>query len=162
MERVEAGQPFTVLVDYAHTPESLDNVLRTARALSDGRVLAVFGCGGDRDASKRGLMGRAAARAADLTVITSDNPRSEEPHAIVEAIERGVRAVHGARYRVEVDRRAAIGIALGDAQAGDVVVIAGKGHETYQEFADHTVDFDDRAVARELLVARRHGGRAEA
>jgi UDP-N-acetylmuramoyl-L-alanyl-D-glutamate--2,6-diaminopimelate ligase len=151
MEPVEAGQPFEVLVDYAHTPDSLDNVLRAARPLAAGhRVIAVIGCGGDRDRGKRPLMGEAASRLADLSVLTSDNPRSEDPEAIVREIEAGARS-GGGRYAVEVDRRAAIRMALSEAEAGDVVLIAGKGHETGQEFADRTIPFDDRVVAREEL-----------
>jgi UDP-N-acetylmuramoyl-L-alanyl-D-glutamate--2,6-diaminopimelate ligase len=151
MERVEAGQAFTVLVDYAHTPDSVENVLQASRALTAGRVIVVVGCGGDRDAAKRPLMGRAAAELADLAVLTSDNPRSEDPAAILAAVADGARSVPGAIWTVEVDRRAAIAQALTAAAPGDVVVIAGKGHETYQELADRTIDFDDRAVARELL-----------
>jgi UDP-N-acetylmuramoyl-L-alanyl-D-glutamate--2,6-diaminopimelate ligase len=153
MERVEAGQPFTVLVDYAHTPDSVENVLHAARALTDGRVIVVVGCGGDRDAAKRPLMGRAAAELADLAVLTSDNPRSEDPMAILDAVVEGARTVADARWTVEVDRRTAIGAALHAAGPDDVVVIAGKGHETYQELADRTIDFDDRAVARSVLCA---------
>jgi len=154
-ERVDAGQPFTVLVDYAHTPDSLDNVLRAARALTDGRVVAVFGCGGDRDRAKRPLMGEIAAKLADFTVVTSDNPRSEPPAAIVAQILEGVRRSAGPeRYHAEVDRRAAIRLALGLARPGDAVIIAGKGHEQGQEFADgHKVPFDDRVVAAEELRA---------
>ncbi|MGH2692614.1 MAG: UDP-N-acetylmuramoyl-L-alanyl-D-glutamate--2,6-diaminopimelate ligase [Actinomycetota bacterium] len=153
MEPVEAGQAFEVLVDYAHTPDSLENVLGAARPLAAAhRVIAVIGCGGDRDRGKRPLMGEAATRLADLTVLTSDNPRSEDPAAILREIERGARSA-GGRYTVEVDRRAAIRLALGEAEAGDVVVIAGKGHETGQEFADRTIPFDDRVVAREEIEA---------
>ena len=157
MERVDAGQPFTVLVDYAHTPDSLDNVLRAARGITrppDGRVLVVVGCGGDRDRGKRPLMGRAAASLADLAVLTSDNPRSEDPQAILDAVVAGAAEVAGARWLVEPDRRAAISEALAAARPGDVVVVAGKGHETYQELADRTIDFDDRAVARAWLEGR--------
>jgi UDP-N-acetylmuramoyl-L-alanyl-D-glutamate--2,6-diaminopimelate ligase len=153
VEPVDAGQHFQVLVDYAHTPDSLENVLRAARPLAEGhRVIAVFGCGGDRDRGKRPLMGEAATRLADRTVITSDNPRSEAPEAIIAEIEPGARRGRG-RYAVEPDRRAAIRMALAEARPGDVVVIAGKGHETGQEFSDHTVPFDDRVVAREELEA---------
>jgi UDP-N-acetylmuramoyl-L-alanyl-D-glutamate--2,6-diaminopimelate ligase len=153
MEPVEAGQPFQVLVDYAHTPDSLDNVLRAARPLADGhRVILVFGCGGDRDRGKRPAMGEVATRLADHTVITSDNPRSEDPMEIIREIEPGARA-GGGSYGVEPDRRAAIRSALEAAGPGDVVVIAGKGHETGQEFAERTVPFDDRDVARQELEA---------
>jgi UDP-N-acetylmuramoyl-L-alanyl-D-glutamate--2,6-diaminopimelate ligase len=155
MERVDVGQPFSVLVDYAHTPDSLENVLRAARRLAgDRQVLVVVGCGGDRDRAKRPLMGRAAAELADVAVLTSDNPRSEDPRAILDAMMAGARGVAGARVAVEVDRRAGIAAALAAASPGDVVVIAGKGHEPYQELADHTIDFDDRLVARELLAGR--------
>jgi UDP-N-acetylmuramoyl-L-alanyl-D-glutamate--2,6-diaminopimelate ligase len=155
-ERVDAGQLFTVLVDYAHTPDSLENVLRAARALTGGRVIAVFGCGGDRDRAKRPLMGEIAAKLADYSVVTSDNPRSEPPEAIVAQILDGVRSSAGPeRYQAEVDRRAAIRRALGLARPGDVVVIAGKGHEQGQEFAGgHKIPFDDRVVAAEELRAR--------
>jgi len=153
LEPVEEGQDFLVLIDYAHTPDSLDNVLRAARPLASedgGRVIAAFGCGGDRDRGKRPLMGEAGTRLADLTVVTSDNPRSEDPLAIIAEIEPG--AVRGGgKFVVEPDRRAAITLALHEARAGDVVVIAGKGHETGQEFADRTIPFDDRLVAAEEL-----------
>jgi len=152
LEAIECGQPFEVLVDYAHTPDSLENVLRVARELGSGRLVVVFGCGGDRDRGKRPLMGEAATRLADLTILTSDNPRSEEPEAIIAQIEVGARH-GGGTFRLEPDRRAAIRSALGEAGAGDVVVIAGKGHETGQEFRDHTVPFDDRVVAEEELAA---------
>jgi UDP-N-acetylmuramoyl-L-alanyl-D-glutamate--2,6-diaminopimelate ligase len=151
LEPVEAGQPFLVLVDYAHTPDSVENVLQAVRPLAGGgRVIVVLGCGGDRDRGKRPLMGEAATRLADLAVITSDNPRSEDPLAIIGEIEPGARR-GGGRYVVEPDRRAAIRQALEAAGPGDVVVIAGKGHETGQEFADRTIPFDDRAVARREL-----------
>jgi UDP-N-acetylmuramoyl-L-alanyl-D-glutamate--2,6-diaminopimelate ligase len=150
VETVEAGQGFLVLVDYAHTPDSLENVLRTARPLARGRLIAVFGCGGDRDRGKRPLMGAVATRLADLSVITSDNPRSEDPLAIIDQIEPGARD-GGGDYLVEPDRRAAIALAVERARTGDVVVIAGKGHEPYQELADRTIDFDDRRVAAEEI-----------
>jgi len=146
VETVEAGQDFLVMVDYAHTPDSLANVLRAARPLATGRLIVVFGCGGDRDRAKRPLMGRAATSLADLAVITSDNPRSEDPRVIIAEIEPGAEE-GGGDYLVEPDRRAAIRVALAQARAGDAVVIAGKGHETYQELADRTVPFDDREVA---------------
>jgi UDP-N-acetylmuramoyl-L-alanyl-D-glutamate--2,6-diaminopimelate ligase len=151
LEPVDAGQPFTVLVDYAHTPDSLENVLVAARSLTPGRLIVVFGCGGDRDRGKRPLMGAAATRLADLSVLTSDNPRSEDPLAILAEVEEGAKRRGGA-YTVEPDRRAAIGLALGEAGPGDIVVIAGKGHETGQQFADRTVPFDDRVVAAEELA----------
>jgi UDP-N-acetylmuramoyl-L-alanyl-D-glutamate--2,6-diaminopimelate ligase len=148
LEPVEAGQPFTVLVDYAHTPDSLENVLRAVRGFTPGRVLVVFGCGGDRDRGKRPLMGQAASSLADLTIVTSDNPRSEDPEAIIQQIVEGARR-GGGPFRAEVDRRAAIRLALSEAQPGDSVVIAGKGHETGQQFRDVRVPFDDRVVAAE-------------
>jgi UDP-N-acetylmuramoyl-L-alanyl-D-glutamate--2,6-diaminopimelate ligase len=158
MEPVEVGQAFPVLVDYAHTPDSVQNVLEAARALGPGRLIVVFGCGGDRDRGKRTLMGEAATRLADLTVITSDNPRSEEPKAIIAEIEPGARR-GGGGYVVEPDRREAIRLAVGEAVEGDVVVIAGKGHETGQEFeGGRTVQFDDRLVAADALAERLGGG----
>ncbi len=149
-EPVDEGQGFTVLVDYAHTPDSLENVLRAARRLSAGRVISVFGAGGDRDRDKRPKMGRAGAEGSDLTVITSDNPRSEDPEAIVAEVAAG--AEGASELEVVVDRRAAIALALGRAEPGDTVVIAGKGHEQGQEFEDgRKIPFDDREVAREEL-----------
>ena len=150
VEPLEEGQDFLVMVDYAHTPDSIDNVLRAARPLASGRLIIVFGCGGDRDRSKRSLMGRVATVNADLTVITSDNPRSEDPEAIIGDIEPGAKEGGGA-YVIEPDRRAAIRSALREAGSGDVVVIAGKGHEPYQELADRTIPFDDRLVAADEL-----------
>ncbi len=149
-EPVDEGQDFSVLVDYAHTPDSLENVLRAARRLTEGRLIAVFGAGGDRDRDKRPKMGRAGAGLSDLAIVTSDNPRSEDPDAIVAEVVAGIE--NGAAYEVEPDRRAAIGLALGRAEAGDTVVIAGKGHEQGQEFENgRKVPFDDREVAREEL-----------
>jgi len=155
LERIDAGQPFTVLVDYAHTPDSLENVLRATRELvaPHGQLWVVFGCGGDRDRTKRPLMGRVGATLADRCIITSDNPRSEVPEAIVAEIAAG--STDGdATVDTIVDRRDAIAAALHGANPGDVVVIAGKGHETGQKFADRTIPFDDRLVAREILEAR--------
>ena len=156
VEPVEAGQGFLVLVDYAHTPDGIENVLRAARPLASGRVIVVLGCGGDRDRGKRPLMGRAATGLADHTVITSDNPRSEDPLAIIAEIEPGA-VEGGGAYTIEPDRRAAIRAAVREARTGDVVVIAGKGHETGQEFADRTVPFGDRDVAAEELRALAEG-----
>jgi UDP-N-acetylmuramoyl-L-alanyl-D-glutamate--2,6-diaminopimelate ligase len=153
MEPVDEGQPFLVVVDYAHTPDSILSVLRGARPLTAGRVIVVFGCGGDRDRAKRPLMGAAATSEADLSILTSDNPRSEDPLAIIEEIEGGAKTGDGA-YRVEPDRRRAIALAVALARAGDVLVIAGKGHETYQEVGGTLLPFDDRQVAREALAAR--------
>jgi len=149
-EPIDEGQGFAVLVDYAHTPDSLENVLRAAGKLTDGRVISVFGAGGDRDRDKRPKMGRAGASLSDLAVVTSDNPRSEDPEAIIAEVVGGIE--NGAKFEVEPDRRAAIALALGRAGAGDTVVIAGKGHEQGQEFeGGRKVPFDDREVAREEL-----------
>ena len=156
-EQVRAGQPFLVIVDYAHTPDALDRVLSTARKITAGRLGVVFGCGGDRDRTKRPIMGAIAARLADRIWITSDNPRSENPAAIIEEIEKGVRSVCAApeRYAMVAERRAAIFAALSWATSGDVIVIAGKGHETYQIVGADILPFDDRAVARDFLAERR-------
>jgi UDP-N-acetylmuramoyl-L-alanyl-D-glutamate--2,6-diaminopimelate ligase len=152
LEPVDEGQDFAVLVDYAHKPAALQGVLETARALTRGRVLVVFGAGGDRDRGKRPIMGEIAGRLADEVVVTSDNPRSEDPDAIIAAIVSGVER---SDVRVEPDRRAAIELVVGLARPGDVVVVAGKGHEQGQEFADGVkVPFDDVTVAREALRAR--------
>jgi UDP-N-acetylmuramoyl-L-alanyl-D-glutamate--2,6-diaminopimelate ligase len=149
-EPIDEGQGFAVLVDYAHTPDSLENVLRAARRLSAGRVISVFGAGGDRDRDKRPKMGRAGAELSDLVIVTSDNPRSEEPAAIVAEVAAG--AEGAPELEVEIDRRAAIARALARAETGDTVVIAGKGHEQGQEFeAGRKIPFDDREVAREEL-----------
>ena len=150
-EAVDEGQPFTVLVDYAHTPDSLDNVLRSARDFTTGRLLVVFGAGGDRDRGKRPLMGKVAADLADLVLVTSDNPRSEEPLAIIQDVLQGT----GTDVEIDPDRRSAIRRVLAQAQAGDVVVIAGKGHEQGQEIGSEKLPFDDREVVREAL---REGG----
>jgi len=154
-EPVDEGQDFTVIVDYSHTPEALANVLRAARDLADGRVLCVFGAGGDRDRAKRPLMGAAVDALADVAVVTSDNPRSEDPHAIIAAITAGM---EGDPLVIE-DRREAIAAAIERAQPGDVVVIAGKGHEQGQELAGGVkVPFDDVTVAREALRGARLAG----
>jgi UDP-N-acetylmuramoyl-L-alanyl-D-glutamate--2,6-diaminopimelate ligase len=154
LETVDAGQPFAVLVDYAHAPDALASTLATARELAaSARVIVVFGCGGDRDRGKRPLMGRAAADAADVAILTSDNPRSESPEAIAAEVLVGMEPAR-AQVVTELDRRAAITLALGMAAPGDVVVIAGKGHETGQTTGGTTVPFDDRVVAREELGVR--------
>ncbi len=147
-ELVSAGQPFRVIVDYAHTDDALEKVLKSAREITSGRLIVVFGCGGERDRTKRPLMGEVAARQSDYAVVTSDNPRGEDPNAIIKEIEEGMKA---ANYRVEVDRRQAIRKALTEARQGDTVVIAGKGHETYQTIGTTSHPFDDRVVAKELL-----------
>jgi UDP-N-acetylmuramoyl-L-alanyl-D-glutamate--2,6-diaminopimelate ligase len=153
LERVDCGQDFSVVVDYAHTPDSLEKASAAVRAVTPGRVIVVFGCGGDRDPEKRPLMGAAAGRSADYVIVTSDNPRSEDPVSIILQVEDGVRSVH-ADYEVQVDRRHAIARAVAMARPGDCVLIAGKGHEDYQVFAERTIHFDDREVAREELRAR--------
>jgi len=155
-EQVRAGQPFLVVVDYAHTPDALERVLATARKLTPGRLAVVFGCGGDRDRGKRPIMGEIAARLADHVWITSDNPRSERPAAIIDEIIPGVRGVAGGegRFTAEPERRAAIAAALRWAEGGDTVVIAGKGHETYQIIGADVLPFDDREVARAILAER--------
>ncbi len=150
LERIRRGQPFAVFVDYAHTPDSLEKAMQAVRAVTPGRLIVVFGCGGDRDPAKRPLMGEAAALFADHVVITSDNPRTEDPVGIILQIEDGVRKIGGS-YETAVDRRTAITSALCQAAEGDAVLIAGKGHEDYQVFADRTVHFDDREVAAEEL-----------
>jgi UDP-N-acetylmuramoyl-L-alanyl-D-glutamate--2,6-diaminopimelate ligase len=158
MERVDAGQPYPALVDYAHTPEAVTVLLTEARGLTrdDGRVIAVLGCGGDRDRGKRPLMGAALAAGSDVAVLTNDNPRSEDPAVILEAMAQGARSVAtGARLVIEPDRRAAIETAVAEAGAGDVLVVAGKGHEQGQEVAGTIVPFDDRQVLRDALTA--HG-----
>lgn len=160
MEAVDAGQDFAVLVDYAHTSDSVANVLQAAREITEGRLIAVLGCGGDRDRTKRPLMGREAEKAADIVVITSDNPRSEDPLAIIADILQGLESP--GTVTVQPDRRLAIRAAVAEARPGDVVMILGKGHESGQEFATQTVPFDDRQVAREALDALRAGEGREA
>jgi UDP-N-acetylmuramoyl-L-alanyl-D-glutamate--2,6-diaminopimelate ligase len=147
-ELVNAGQPFRVIVDYAHTDDALEKLLTSAREITTGRLLVVFGCGGDRDKTKRPVMGEVAARASDYAIVTSDNPRTEDPMAIIGAIEEGMK---GAKHAVYVDRREAIRAALAMAKEGDSVVIAGKGHEPYQTIGETSHPFDDRLVTRELL-----------
>ena len=146
-ESVDEGQPFEVIVDYSHTPDSLENALRAARELATARVLCVFGCGGDRDREKRPLMGRIATELADIAIVTSDNPRSEDPVVIIDQILRGA----GPQVEVEIDRAAAILRAVETARPGDVVLIAGRGAEPAQEVAGRKLPFDDRDVAREAL-----------
>jgi len=155
LEPVRAGQKFNVLVDYAHTPDALESVLRTVRELTEGKVIVVFGCGGDRDPTKRPKMGKIAERLADFTWITSDNPRSEDPMKIIEAIRAGMSA--GARCNIEPDRASAIKGAIAMAQSGDTVLIAGKGHERYQIFKDTVLPFDDVEVARKAIIELRRG-----
>jgi UDP-N-acetylmuramoyl-L-alanyl-D-glutamate--2,6-diaminopimelate ligase len=149
-ERVEAGQPFMVVVDYAHTDDALRNVISVARSLKPKRVITLFGCGGDRDRSKRPLMGLAAGELSDFVVLTSDNPRSEDPLAIMNDVLVGLSRCD-TPYKAEPDREKAIALALETARAGDIVVLAGKGHETYQILKDGPIPFDDREVARRML-----------
>jgi UDP-N-acetylmuramoyl-L-alanyl-D-glutamate--2,6-diaminopimelate ligase len=150
LEQVPAKRKFQVFVDYAHTEDSLLNVMKTLREISPGRLIVVFGCGGSRDRTKRPLMGAAVEQNADHAIITSDNPRKELPEAIIEDIKQGFR---GGKYEVIVDRKEAIFHAISLARPRDIVLIAGKGHETYQEFADHTIPFDDAAMARAAIEA---------
>jgi len=175
LEKVDNSRGVIVLVDYAHTPDALEKTLQVVRQLTDKKLIVVFGCGGDRDAGKRPLMGEIAARLSDLAVLTSDNPRTEEPGAILADVEAGVRKVgitrldgssaRGARttsspergYFVEADRRAAIRLALSLVSAGDAVLIAGKGHEDYQILGTTKIHFDDREVAREEIASRANG-----
>lgn len=154
-ERVDCGQPFTVVVDYAHTDEALRNLTALARELvsaAKGRVLTVFGCGGDRDRNKRPLMGEAAGRGSDFVVLTSDNPRSEDPLAIINDAVVGLQKT-GVKYTVEADRRKAIALAIGEARPGDIVLLAGKGHEKVQVTREGAAPFDDLEVARQALRA---------
>jgi len=149
-EAIDEGQPFAVVVDYAHTPDSLATVLDAGRGLGPGRVIVVFGAGGDRDRGKRPLMGKIAAELADVTIVTSDNPRSEEPLAIIQDVLQGT----GVDVEIDPDRRSAIVRAIALADEGDVVVIAGKGHEQGQDVAGVVTPFDDREVARNALRSR--------
>jgi UDP-N-acetylmuramoyl-L-alanyl-D-glutamate--2,6-diaminopimelate ligase len=157
LEPVDEGQDFVVLVDYAHTPDSLENVLRAVREFASGRIILVFGCGGDRDRGKRPLMGRVAVDLADQVVVTSDNPRGEDPQTIIAEILAGVQQADNSRVHVEADRRLAIRRAITMAHAGDTVVIAGKGHETYQEIGGAKFPLDDREEAREAIAERQSG-----
>jgi UDP-N-acetylmuramoyl-L-alanyl-D-glutamate--2,6-diaminopimelate ligase len=161
LERVSAGQLFGVFVDYAHTDDALKNVLTTLREITKGRVLVAFGCGGNRDSGKRAKMGRIAAELADFTLITSDNPRKEDPAKIAAQIEEGYKSVRADAYETELDRARAIQRIISMAAPGDSVLIAGKGHETYQEFEDTVVPFDDRVHAQEALETQGFVGTAE-
>lgn len=156
-ERIAEGQPFLVIVDYAHTDDALRNLISTARELCpENRIITLFGAGGDRDRTKRPLMGEAAGNLSDMVVLTSDNPRSEDPLRIINDVLVGLQKT-GKKYRVEADRGKAIEIALDEAQPGDIVLLAGKGHETYQVLKEGTIDFDDREVARRKLRERGYG-----
>lgn len=153
VEAVNEGQAFAVIVDYAHTPDGLENVLRTVNEFAEGRVICVFGCGGDRDRTKRPLMGKIAAKYSDFVLVTSDNPRTEDPDLILKDIEQGLleESVPSERYTMIVDRRQAIHEAIEMASPADVVLIAGKGHETYQIIGTTKTDFDDRIIAKEAI-----------
>lgn len=153
-ERVDEGQNFTVLVDYAHTPDSLENVLQTVQGFAEGRIWCVVGCGGDRDRTKRPLMAQIAARYSDMAIFTSDNPRTEDPVRILDDMVAGLSDADRDRYTTIVERREAIHYAIREARAKDIVLIAGKGHETYQEINGVRYEFDDRDVAREALAKR--------
>jgi UDP-N-acetylmuramoyl-L-alanyl-D-glutamate--2,6-diaminopimelate ligase len=153
-ERVEGGQPYLVIVDYAHTDDALENLIRTARELTPkGRVITLFGCGGQKDRTKRPVMGEVAGRLSDLTILTNDNPRSEDPLKIINDIIVGLQKTTG-KYMVEPDREKAIGIALDEARPGDIVLLAGKGHETSQILGDRTLEWSDKGVAARALAAR--------
>ncbi|MDD2585291.1 MAG: UDP-N-acetylmuramoyl-L-alanyl-D-glutamate--2,6-diaminopimelate ligase [Syntrophomonadaceae bacterium] len=153
-EEVKGEHDFTVIVDYAHTPDGLENILRTGRQITENRLITVFGCGGDRDRTKRPLMGEMAAQYSDFSIVTSDNPRSEEPERIIADIIPGMDKIENSRYAIIVDRREAIRHAIYLAKKGDLVIIAGKGHETYQLVKDKVLHFDDREVAREFLKGK--------
>ena len=148
-EKINQGQDFLVIVDYAHTPDALERVLKSAREFTPGRLIAVFGCGGNRDRGKRPIMGKIGSANADFAVITSDNPRKEDPLAIIEDIKEGLAGKDN--FLVEPDRREAIEKAIRTARSGDTIIIAGKGHEDYQIFADRTIHFDDGETAAEIL-----------
>jgi len=151
---IAMGQPFLVVVDYAHTDDALENLIRTARELNPkGRIITLFGCGGEKDRTKRPVMGEVAGRLSDLTILSSDNPKSEDPLKIISDIVVGLQKTHG-KYMIEPDREKAIGAAIDEARAGDILLLAGKGHENYQILSDRTLEFDDREVARQALRER--------
>lgn len=156
MEVVPTDKPYTVLIDYAHTPDGLENVITCVREIAQGRVITLFGCGGDRDRTKRPLMGRIASKLSDITIVTSDNPRSEDPEEIIKDILEGI-GKHSGKVIVESDRRNAIRKALSTAQAGDIIILAGKGQETYQILASGKIDFDERKVVAEILSGKAEG-----
>jgi UDP-N-acetylmuramoyl-L-alanyl-D-glutamate--2,6-diaminopimelate ligase len=157
MERIECGQDFRIIVDYAHTPDALSNVLTALRSITPGRIICVFGCGGDRDQGKRPEMGAVVARSADYAVVTSDNPRSEDPEKIIEQILGGFTEVGSKQYEAIPDRAEAIEKAIKMAKAEDTVLVAGKGHEDYQILGDRRIDFDDRDIAKGALARLGHG-----
>ncbi|MGI5822537.1 MAG: UDP-N-acetylmuramoyl-L-alanyl-D-glutamate--2,6-diaminopimelate ligase [Dethiobacteria bacterium] len=155
-ERVDLGQDFVVIVDYAHTPDGLDNILQTAREFCRGKIITIFGCGGERDRAKRPLMGQIAGKYSDYCILTSDNPRGEDPWQIIYEVEPGLQEnkASGNGYTIQPDRYEAIKLGVELARPGDMVIIAGKGHENYQIFSDHTLPFSDREVASEIIVQR--------
>ena len=156
-QRIDLGQPFFVVVDYAHTDDALENLIRTARELNPkGRIITLFGCGGGKDRTKRPVMGEVTGRLSDLTILSSDNPRNEDPLKIISDIIVGLQKTAG-KYLIEPDREQAIGVAMDEARAGDIVLLAGKGHENYQILADRTLEFDDREMARSALRERGYG-----
>jgi UDP-N-acetylmuramoyl-L-alanyl-D-glutamate--2,6-diaminopimelate ligase len=155
---IAMGQPFLVVVDYAHTDDALENLIRTARELNPkGRIITLFGCGGEKDRTKRPVMGEVAGRLSDLTILSSDNPKSEDPLKIISDIVVGLQKTQG-KYIIEPDREEAIGLAIDEARAGDILLLAGKGHENYQILGDRTLEFDDREVARKALRDRGFDG----
>lgn len=154
MEIIDEGQDFTLIIDYAHTPKGLEDILLSLKPVCEGKLITVFGCGGDRDREKRPLMGKIASEISDLVIVTSDNSRSEDPNAIIEDILSGMSSSDKGRVKVEVDRETAINLAISMAEEGDCVVIAGKGHEDYQIFADRVIPFSDREKAREAVRKR--------
>jgi UDP-N-acetylmuramoyl-L-alanyl-D-glutamate--2,6-diaminopimelate ligase len=157
-QRIDMSQPFLVIVDYAHTDDALENLIKTARELNPkGRVLTLFGCGGGKDRTKRPVMGEVTGRLSDLTILSSDNPRTEDPLKIISDIIVGLQKTSG-KYMIEPDREKAIGLAMDEARAGDIVLLAGKGHENYQILADKTLEFDDRDMARKALRERGYDG----
>ena len=155
-EVVPINQGYTVLIDYAHTPDGLVNIISTVKEFAQGRVITLFGCGGDRDKTKRPIMGKVAGELSDFCIITSDNPRSEEPYTIIKDIVQGIEQTD-CRYEVIENRRQAIKYALENAAEGDVVILAGKGHETYQILADETIYFDERAIAMGIIEEKLRG-----
>jgi UDP-N-acetylmuramoyl-L-alanyl-D-glutamate--2,6-diaminopimelate ligase len=156
-QRIDLGQPYFVVVDYAHTDDALENLIRTARELNPkGRIITLFGCGGGKDRTKRPVMGEVTGRLSDLTILSSDNPKMEDPLKIITDIIVGLQKTNG-KYLIEPDREKAIGVAMDEARPGDIVLLAGKGHENYQILADRTLEFDDRDMARRALRERGYG-----
>jgi len=150
IEVVNTGKDFTVMIDYAHSPDSLENILTAVKEFSPGRIICLFGCGGDRDRTMRPMMGEISGRISDMTVITSDNPRTEDPEKIISEIEEGIKQTNG-EYITITDRREAIRFALLNAKPRDIIILAGKGHENYITFKNNTIHFDEREVVREII-----------